>query len=46
MLDYFSTILMKYVEAEYYLVCNETERKLFEEEQERKLSEKLMQVEK
>ena len=46
MLDYFSTILIKYVEAEFYLVSNEIERKRLEENQERKLSEKLMQMEK
>ena len=45
MLDYFSEILMKYVENEYYLVSKNTEREAFETVQEAKLSHKLAQIE-
>lgn len=45
MLDYFSEILMKYVENEYYLVSKDAEREAFEVEQEEKLSYKLAQIE-
>ena len=46
MLDYFSDVLLKYVEEEYYLQSKITERDVFEQKQEEKLSKKLEQIEK
>ena len=46
MLDYFSDVLLKYVEEEYYLQIKAGERDAFEERQEEVLCRKLEQIEK
>ena len=46
MLNYFSEVLLKYVEDEYYLERNTNERDAFELAQEKELSKKLEQIEK
>ena len=46
MLDYFSDVLLKYVEEEYYLQSKITECDEYEQRQEEKLIKKLEQIEK